>query len=119
MVETINACYDCGTRETLLETNRELLRTIEPQEYSFEKTVIIPPVSIGRDVHIESSVIGPNVSIADNATIAQSIIEDSIIDETSVIQTAILKNSLIGQDAFVTGYALSIDVGDKTRHDLG
>lgn len=119
VVQTINACYDCGTRETLLETNRELLRTIRPQDYSFDKTVIIPPVIIGQAVRIENSVIGPNVSIADKATISQSIIEDSIIDETSVIQTAILKNSLVGQDAFVAGHALSIDVGDKTRYDLG
>lgn len=119
VVQTINACYDCGTRETLLETNRELLRTIRPQDYSFDKTVIIPPVIIGQAVRIENSVIGPNVSIADKATISQSIIEDSIIDEMSVIQTAILKNSLVGQDAFVAGHALSIDVGDKTRYDLG
>jgi len=119
MVQTINACYDCGTRETLLETNRELLRTIKPHEYFFENTVIIPPVSIGRDVRIENSVIGPNVSIADKATISQSIIEDTIIDKGSVIQTAILKNSLIGQDTFVAGHVLNIDVGDKVRHDLG
>ncbi|MBU1635783.1 NTP transferase domain-containing protein [bacterium] len=118
-VEAINACYDCGTRETLLETNRILLKTIGQQAYSFEKTVILPPVYIGQDVRIENSVIGPNVSIADKTTIARSIIEDTIIDESSVIQTAILKNSLIGQDAFVTGQGLSIDVGDKIQHDLG
>ncbi len=118
-VEVINACYDCGTRETLLETNRELLKTIGQQSHSLKKTVIIPPVTIGQNVCIENSVIGPNVSIADNTTIAQSIIEDSIIDKRSVIQMAILKNSLIGQDAFVVGHALSIDVGDKIRHNLG
>ncbi|MDO9548703.1 MAG: sugar phosphate nucleotidyltransferase [Candidatus Marinimicrobia bacterium] len=118
-VETINACYDCGTRETLLDTNRILLKTIGQQPYSFEKTVIIPPVYIGQDVRIENSVIGPYVSIADKTTISQSIIEDTIIDSGSVIQTAILKNSLIGQDAHVSGPGLSIDIGDKTRHDLG
>jgi len=45
--------------------------------------------------------------------------EDTIIDKGSVIQTAILKNSLIGQDTFVAGHVLNIDVGDKVRHDLG
>jgi len=118
-VETIKACYDCGTRQTLLDTNRILLKNAEPQSGSFENTVIVPPVYIGKNVTITKSVIGPYVSIADNVTVSNSVVEDSIIDEGSEVRTAILRDSLIGQEAKVSGVGVSIDVGDKTRHDLG
>ena len=118
-VETINACFDCGTRETLLETNRILLEKTIRQRYSFKNTVIVPPVYIGRGVRIENSVVGPYVSVAAKTTLFQSIVEDTIIDEGSMIHTAILKNSLIGQSSRVTGLGLNVDVGDKSRHDLG
>jgi len=118
-IETIHACYDCGTRETLLDTNRVLLEKLDNQSYSYRNTVIVPPVFIGRNVTISNCIIGPYVSIGDNAVVTGTILEDSIIDESTEIQSAVLKNSLIGRDAKVTGTQNSIDVGDASRQNLG
>jgi glucose-1-phosphate thymidylyltransferase len=119
IVEMIEACFDCGTRETLLETNRALLEKMEASEHHYQDSTVIPPVYIGKDVSISNSVIGPYVSLGDQVTIQSSVIEDTIIDAHSAIRSAILKSALIGQKAEVTGSAHSIDVGDATRQNLG
>jgi len=119
IVEKIHACYDCGTRETLLNTNRHLLNHLTPEQLSFKNTIIVPPVYIHSDASVADSVIGPYVSIAQGAVVERSILEDTIIDETAHVRNAVLKNSLIGQAAEVYGTDHSIDVGDASRQNLG
>ena len=118
IVETIHACYDCGTRETLLNTNRHLLNHSMLKNPSFKNTIIVPPVYIHSEASVTDSVIGPYVSIAQGAVVERSILEDTIIDETSHVRNAVLKNSLIGQAAEVNGMDHSIDVGDASRQNL-
>ncbi|HDP69074.1 MAG TPA: nucleotidyl transferase [Candidatus Marinimicrobia bacterium] len=118
VVRRIDACYDCGTRETLLETNRILLARIQKKPPANRNTVIIPPVRLGSEVTIENSVIGPFASIADRTKISRSIIENSIIDEAAEIRAAILKDTLVGQRAIIRGLALGVDIGDDSEHDF-
>src|SRR3990170_1703297 len=77
----VESWFDCGRKETLLESNATLLkkfgRKIE-SEYNFENTVIIPPVSIGDGCDIKNSIIGPNVTIGENTKISYSIVRNSI-----------------------------------------
>lgn len=118
IVKTIYACYDCGTRENLLNTNRHLLNHATLKNLSFKNTTIVPPVYIHPDASITDSIIGPYVSIAQGAVVERSILEDTIIDEKSHVRNAVLKNSLIGQAAEVNGTGHSIDVGDASRQNL-
>ena len=74
----VESWFDCGRKETLLESNATLLKKFAPQdgkEYHFENTVIIPPVSIGEGCDIKNSIIGPNVTIGENTTINYSIVK--------------------------------------------
>lgn len=119
VAEPIEACYDCGTRDTLLNTNRILLGKMAQKEYQLTDSVLIPPVFLGDNVSVEKSVIGPNVSVAEGTRISTSVVEDCIIDESSVVRNAVLKESLIGQDAMVKGVGTGIDIGDSTQKDLG
>lgn len=118
IVARIDACFDCGTRATLLETNRILLARTVTETAAYRNTVIIPPVTIGSEVRIENSVIGPFVSIGDKTQISRSIIEDTVIDEAAEIQTAILRETLAGQRTSIRGLALGVDIGDDTEHDF-
>ena len=78
--------FDCGKKETLLQSNAILLKKFGGkvlEQERFENTIIIPPVSIGEGCDIKNSVIGPNVSIGDSTVLNYTIVKDSIIGSFS------------------------------------
>jgi glucose-1-phosphate thymidylyltransferase len=114
--------YDCGTKDSLLETNAVLLRKSlnkEQPPHQFENTIIIPPVSISENCRISNSIIGPNVSIGNNSVINCSILKDAIIGSFSELQNAVLHHSVIGSDASLHGLSQSLNLGDNTEIDFG
>ncbi len=114
--------FDCGKKETLLESNATLLKKFGgniSEDHNFENTIIIPPVSIGEGCDIKNSVIGPNVAIGDHSKMNHAIIKDSIVGSYSNLFEIVLNNSLIGSDAEVRGVSRSLNIGDNTAIDLG
>ncbi len=113
--------FDCGKKETLLESNATLLKKFGgnvSEEHSFENTVIIPPVSIAEGCEIKNSVIGPNVTIGEHTKLNHAIIKNSIIGSYSNLFEIVLSKSLIGSDAEVRGVNRSLNIGDNTAIDL-
>jgi len=114
--------FDCGKKETLLESNAILLKKFggNVNEHNpYQNTIIIPPVSIGEGCVIKNSVIGPNVAIGEHTSINHGIIKDSIIGAYSNLFEIVLNNSLIGNDAEVKGVSRNLNIGDNTAIDLG
>jgi len=114
--------FDCGKKEILLETNAKLLdRQIELHQPTpvFENTIIIEPVYIGKDCDIKNSIIGPHVTIGDNAAIDYSIVKESIIGNYAMIKEVVLENSVVGNDAAIHGLCQSLNIGDNTEIDFG
>jgi len=114
--------FDCGRKDTLLETNAILLKKYKLASnpvLPYENTIIIPPVSIGEGCNIKNSIIGPNVAIGDNTVVNYSIVKDSIIGSFSNLYEVVLKSSLIGSDANIRGLSQSLNIGDNTEIDLG
>jgi glucose-1-phosphate thymidylyltransferase len=114
--------FDCGRKETLLESNATLLKKfggVVADEHNLENTIIIPPVSIARGCNIKNSIIGPNVTIGEKTTINYSIIKDSIIGSFADLYDIVLTTSLIGSDTEVKGESRSLNIGDNTEIDLG
>ena len=117
----VNNWFDCGKKESLLETNAILLNKVgyaSEEIPFFDNTIIIHPVSIARDCEIENSIVGPNVTIGEKTKIQNSIIRDSIIGSYSVLEKVALENSLIGSDALICGASQSLNIGDNTEIDL-
>ena len=118
----VESWFDCGRKETLLESNATLLkkfgRKIE-SEYNFENTVIIPPVSIGDGCDVKNSIIGPNVTIGENTKISYSIVRNSIIGSFSNLFDIVLEASIIGSDTGLRGETRTLSIGDNTNIDLG
>lgn len=114
--------FDCGKKETLLESNAKLLKkfgsTISP-EHQFENTIIIEPVSIAAGCDIKNSIIGPNVAIGEKTNVNYSIVQDSIIGSFANLNDIVLTHSLIGSDTEVKGESRSLNIGDNTEIDLG
>ena len=118
----VESWFDCGRKETLLESNATLLKKFARKaesEYHFENTVIIPPVSIGDGCDIKNSIIGPNVTIGENTTINYSIIRNSIIGSFSNLFDIVLEASIIGSDTGLKGETRRFNIGDNTNIDLG
>ncbi len=118
----VESWFDCGRKETLLESNATLLKKFHRKaesDYNFENTVIIPPVSIGDGCDIKNSIIGPNVTIGENTKISYSIVRNSIIGSFSNLYDIVLEASLIGSDTGLRGETRTLSIGDNTSIDLG
>lgn len=113
--------FDCGRKETMLESNALLLKKFAPPVNcnQFENTVIVAPVSIAAGCNIKNSIIGPNVSIGENTNIDYSIVKNSIIGSFSNLFDIVLDDSVIGSDTNLRGETRSLNIGDNTSIDLG
>lgn len=118
----VDSWFDCGKRDSLLESNATLLKKFGGTiitSHAYENTVIIQPVRIGKGCDIRNSIIGPNVTIGDNTTIASSIIKNSIIGSFSNLFDIVLDYSIIGSDTGIRGETRTLNIGDNTDIDLG
>jgi glucose-1-phosphate thymidylyltransferase len=113
----VNNWYDCGKKQALLEANAILLNRMEHKQplQKFPDTIIIPPVSIGKECQIKNSIIGPNVAIGDYTNIQTSIINNSIIGSYSELSNVVLHDSIIGNDSSLKGLSQSLNIGDNTE----
>jgi glucose-1-phosphate thymidylyltransferase len=117
----VNNWFDCGKKEILLETNRILLEKYHIYDVDlplFDNTIVVHPVSIGKNCTIQNSIIGPYVSIGDNTFIESSIIQNSIIGSFSHLKEIILNHTLIGGDTSIRGIKRSLNIGDNTEIDF-
>lgn len=132
---TVDVWEDCGTRDAVLQTNRYLLEQVpHADSEQTENSIVIPPVHIapsakvvnsivGPHVHIGASsvvidsLVGPYVSLAEGSQVHTSIVRDTIINEESHIDEAMLSWSLVGRDALVRGTFERLNVGDSSEID--
>lgn len=114
--------FDCGKIDTLLESNATLMKKlggkISPHHH-FENVILIPPVSIGNGCTINNTIIGPNVTIGEQACISYSVVKDSIIGDFANLSNVVLHNSLIGSDTEIKGETRTLNIGDNTQIALG
>jgi glucose-1-phosphate thymidylyltransferase len=118
----VDSWFDCGKRDSLLESNATLLKKFGTKATlcpDYENTVLIQPVSIGKGCIIKNSIVGPNATIGDNTNIDSSIVKNSIIGSFSNLSDIVLDLSLIGSDTSIRGETRSLNIGDNTDIDLG
>lgn len=111
---------DCGNKDNMVQTNQRYLEFIKDQKLISEKailknSVILPPVFIADGVIIENSVIGPHVSIGQETRIADSRINNSIVQKNCTVSGVNMKNSLLGNFVSFEGSTSDVDAGDYTR----
>lgn len=114
--------FDCGRKETLLESNATLMKKfggVVSEDHYFENVIIIPPVSIAPGCEIRNTIIGPNVAIGEKTNINYSIVKDSIIGSFSKLFDVVLHDSIIGSDTEIKGETRTLNIGDNTEIDLG
>ncbi len=110
---------DCGNKDATVHTNRRVLELKYPDSMVSEgvktsNSVIIPPCFIGADAVLENSVVGPYASIGAGTTVRGSVVEDSIVQENTLIESAVIKNSMVGSHVKYKGPVQDLSLGDYT-----
>jgi glucose-1-phosphate thymidylyltransferase len=125
-VQKTDAWLDTGTIEATLETNRYMLERLAASGVQTAKHAgarIVPPVFIHPTAHIEDSVIGPHASVGADCRIANSSIQDSVLEAGCNITGVTLRSSLVGCRVRLVGQgggeALRLNVGDDSYVRLG
>ncbi|TAH26878.1 MAG: nucleotidyltransferase [Cytophagales bacterium] len=113
----VSEWLDCGNKDSTVATNNRYLEYIQHENLvspsaKITNSVIIPPVYIGENVVIDSSVIGPHVSLGKGSKVTSSLINKSIIQESTKIANANISNSMLGNNAVLEGRSLDLSVGD-------
>ncbi len=115
----IDKWLDCGNKDNLLSTNKELLdEKGSSKKGTIENSVIINPVFIHKNAKVKNSVIGPYASISEDTVVQDSIINNSIICENAKIVNAMLSNSLVSDNAFVRDAFRHVNIGSHSELDL-
>jgi glucose-1-phosphate thymidylyltransferase len=114
----IDAWLDCGKPETLLETNRYLLRGRHHAHGEVVNSVLIEPVHIEKGAIVRGSILGPNVSVAAGSVVEESIIRDAIINADSKVRDIILHSSILGDSVTLIGSPRRMNIGDHSLIEM-
>jgi len=114
----IDAWLDCGKPETLLETNRYLLKGRHHSHGDVVDSVLIEPVHIGEGAKVRNSIIGPYVSVAAGSVVENSIIRDSIINAGSKVRSLVLEGSILGNAVTLIGTPGKMNIGDHSLIEM-
>jgi len=117
----VDQWFDCGRSDILLKTNALLLKNCQKSRKdnrTWPSVVVIPPVYIGENCHLESCIVGPNATIGNGTSITSSVIKNSIIGTKTTIENVVLNDSVIGNDSTVIGFRQRLNIGDNTEIDL-
>ncbi len=106
----LDAWYDCGLKNTMLETNRDIIKH-NILSKGIKDTAIIPPVFIDENVKIEGSVIGPYVHIGRDSIIESSILKNCILFEEARVENVILEDCILSENATYKCKTTSMDIG--------
>jgi len=114
----VSGWYDCGKPETLLSTNKILLRN-NTLTKKYPGCIIVDPVFIADSAIIKNAIIGPNATIGENSKITDAIIKDSIIGSEARVIHIMLTHSIIGNNASIAGNPHEISIGDYSEILVG
>jgi glucose-1-phosphate thymidylyltransferase len=117
-VAQVSEWLDCGSKANMLNTNKRLLETKKPQKNTSAKitnSTIIQPCFISGRATIINSVVGPYVSIGNENHIENSIISNTIIQDSCRLINMNLTDSMIGSHVQYKGEQDSLSIGDYNQ----
>lgn len=107
--------YDCGSRSTILDTNRILLDKSGGSDAKHNGSVVTDPCYIAPSAQLVNSIVGPHVTIDEGAIIKNSIITNSVIAKGATLENCSMTDSIIGEHALVHGTVRKLSVGDYSE----
>jgi len=113
----ISEWLDCGNKDATVYTNQRILhhlsnKNLVHESVMLENSVVIAPSFIGEGAKVKNSIIGPYASVGKDCKIISSILENSIVQESTLIENAVIKNSMVGNYATLRLNSLDLSIGD-------
>ena len=114
---TVDEWMDCGTLPAWRETSGKIVE----KEYEgvenkqFDHTEITPPVYIGDDVTLKDCAVGPYASIAAGATLTNSTVKNSLIQEQAQLENCDIVDSTIGRHTELKDVKQEVHLGDHSK----
>lgn len=114
--------WDCGNKNATVYTNQRVLfnssdENLVSASVKNNNSEIIQPCYIGENVTLNGSKIGPYVSIGDNTTISDSVIDNSIIQTNAEISNAKFSNSMLGHFVTYDGLSSELSLSDYSSQN--
>ncbi len=113
---------DCGNKDATVFTNQRYLEYLRERgemlvakSATITNSVLIEPVYVGANAVITNSVVGPHVSLGDGATVADSRLSNTIVQNAAVVSNVVVTNSMIGNSAGVTSTPHDLSLGDYNQ----
>ncbi len=115
--QAVNQWLDCGNKNATLLTCSEILKNnnFVKNSPNNDNSLIIQPVYFGKNVKIQNSIIGPYVSIEDNAEIYNAIISNTMIYSGAIVKNTIIDNSMIGNYAKIESKPNDLNISDYSQ----
>lgn len=116
----IDEWLDCGNKDNVLDTNRRVLELKQGDQNHIEagvvleNSVVIPPCYIGANTKLVNTVLGPFVSLGSNCQVENSVVQDSVIQNDTVITSATLSRSMVGNQVHYLAHLQELSIGDYT-----
>lgn len=121
----VDEWLDCGNKTVTIHTNQRVLdfdadkkKDLISKSAKITNSVIIPPCFIGDEAVINESVIGPHVSVGAKSKISASRINNSIIQNDTIIENCSLVDSMIGSHVKLNGQKKDLSIGDYNEMDV-
>lgn len=113
----IEGWFDCGKKETLLDTNRRFLELRDGRREPVRAgdSLLIPPVYVAPDARVHRSIVGPNVSVGAGSVIQDAVLSDSLLCEGAVAQGVVLRDAVLGRDSRITQPPRALNLSDHTE----
>ena len=111
---------DCGNKNATVFSNQRVLEFEKDKnnvsdKATIENSIIIQPCLVADGAIIKNSVIGPHVSVGNNTVITNCIVENSIIQNDSILTGANFADSMVGNHAKYVGKSKDLSIGDYTE----
>lgn len=116
--QEVTEWLDCGNKRATIYTNQRFLTFLRGDKSLIAPTarvhdsVIIPPVYLGKAVVVKNAILGPYVSVGSHTYISDARIQNSIIQEHSMVRNANLQDSMLGNHVHFMGKIAELSVGD-------
>jgi glucose-1-phosphate thymidylyltransferase len=116
----VHVWEDTGTWDAVLHTNRHLLRKMDEHKEPYMRgtSLVVPPCFVAEAASIENSIIGPYTSVSEGATVRDSIVKNSIVGIKARISGATLFGAIVGERASVEGSYQAVNLGDDSTTQM-
>lgn len=118
----IDEWLDCGNKDFVVYSNQRILEIKKDTEElistsaNIQNSTIIEPCYIGPNAKIINSVVGPYVSIGENSIVESCVIKNSLIQNDSAIKNVIASDSMLGNQATFEAKPRNLSLGDYTNY---